>query len=135
MTVFDASNFDRRHAVLYAAAWLAGLPLCLADVSPRLTGFGLGLMAPGGGLAFYGHWAEAAISLAGVGLLILMRRTVLTAFSWAVVAAAPLTHDPHHGYVWTAGMWIVPILSATIALAAVLTSHRVTIFGIAAGQR
>ena len=135
MAVFDSSNFDRSHALLYAAGWLAGLLLCLGDVSPRLTGFGLGLIAPGGGLAFYGHWAEAAISLAGVGLLILMRRTVLTAFSWAVVAAAPLTHDPHHGYVWMAGMWIVPILAPTIALAAVLTSHRITNFGISVRQR
>jgi hypothetical protein len=135
VAVFDASTFDRRHEMLYAAAWLAGFVLCLAELSPRLTGFGLGLIAPGGGLAFYGHWAEAAISLLGVGSLIVMRRTVLTAFSWAVVAAASLTHDPHHGYVWAAGQWIVPILSATIAAVVALTSKRLPIFRIAASQR
>jgi hypothetical protein len=117
MANFETATFNRRHALLYLAAWLTGLVLTLTQLSARLTGFGLGLMAPGGGLAFYGHWAEAAISLAGVGALILMRRPALTVFTWLVVAAASLTHDPHHGYVWTAGEWIVPALSATTAIA------------------
>ena len=107
---------------MYVTAWLAGLVLASTAPSPRLTGFGLGLMLPGGGMAFYGHWAEAAISLAGVGCLVLMRRTALAMFSWLVVAAAPLTHDPHHGYVWMAGLWIVPALSAACAIAIALAA-------------
>jgi hypothetical protein len=117
MTNFRAVTFDRRHALLYFTAWLLGLVVAVSELSPRLTGFGLGLIVPGGGLAFYGHWAEAAISLVGVGYLIAMRRTALGALIWLVVAAAPLSHDPHHGYVWTAGQWIVPVLSATVAIA------------------
>jgi hypothetical protein len=122
MAIFEASVFDRRHVVWYLSAWLAGLLLVLTALSPRLTGFGLGLMVPGAGLAFYGHWAEAVISLAGVGCLLLMRRAALTMFTWALVAAASLTHDPHHGYVWSAGQWIVPVLSATVAVVAALTA-------------
>jgi hypothetical protein len=117
MTNFETATFDRRHGLLYFTAWLAGLVLALTGLSPRLTGFGLGLMVPGGGLAFYGHWAEAAISLAGVGCLILMRRSALAVLIWLVVAASPLTHDPHHGYMWMTGLWIVPALSATTAIA------------------
>ena len=122
MTNFGTATFDRRHGLLYFTAWLAGVVLALSGLSPRLTGFGLGLMLPGGGMAFYGHWAEAAISLAGVGCLVVMRRTTFAVFSWLVVAAAPLTHDPHHGYVWMAGLWIVPALSAACALAIALAA-------------
>jgi hypothetical protein len=124
MTNFEAATFSRRHALLYVTAWLAGLVLAFSELSPRLTGFALGLMVPGGGLAFYGHWAEAGISLAGVGCLILMRRIALGAFAWLVGAAAPLTHDPHHGYVWMAGQWTVPVLSATVAIAIALPALR-----------
>jgi hypothetical protein len=122
MAIFEPSVFDRRHALWYVTAWFAGLLLVLTAMSPRLTGFGLGLMVPGGGLAFYGHWAEAVISLAGVGCLLLTRRTALAMFTWVVVAAASLTHEPHHGYVWTAGQWIVPVLSATVAVVAALAA-------------
>jgi hypothetical protein len=122
MANFEAATFDRRHTLMYVTAWLPGLVLASTAPSPRLTGFGLGLMLPGGGMAFYGHWAEAAISLAGVGCLVLMRRTALAMFSWLVVAAAPLTHDPHHGYVWMAGLWIVPALSAACAIAIALAA-------------
>jgi hypothetical protein len=122
MTNFVTVTFHRRHALLYVTAWLVGLVVAGSELSPRLTGFGLGLMVPGGGLAFYGHWAEAAISLAGVGYVILMRRIAVGALAWLVVAAAPLTHDPHHGYMWMAGHWIVPVLSATVAIAIALTA-------------
>jgi hypothetical protein len=123
MAIFEASVFDRRHALWYVTAWLAGLLLVLTAMSPRLTGFGLGLMVPGGGLAFYGHWTEAVVSLAGVGCLLLTRRTAPAMFAWVVVAAAPLTHEPHHGYVWTASQWIVPVLSATVAIVAALAAR------------
>ena len=138
MTNFEATIFDRRHGLLYCAAWLAGLALAWTELSPRLTGFGLGLLVPGGGLAFYGHWAEAAISLAGVGCLIVMRRTALAVLIWLVVAAAPLTHDPHHGYMWMAGLWILPALSAATAIAIALAapaSHRRARSRVDAGPR
>jgi hypothetical protein len=117
MANFETAVFDRRYGLLYSTAWLAGLVLALTGLSPRLSGFGLGLMVPGGGMAFYGHWAEAAISLAGACCLTLMRRTALAVLIWLVAAATPLTHDPHHGYVWMAGLWIVPALAATAAIA------------------
>ena len=119
MANFETAVFDRRYGLLYFTAWLAGLVLALTELSPRLTGFGLGLMVPGGGLAFYGHWAEAAIALAGVGFLIAMRRTALAVLIWLVVATAPLTHDPHHGYMWMAGLWIVPALSGLCGATAI----------------
>jgi hypothetical protein len=122
MTNFVTATFHRRHALLFVTAWFVGLVVAGSELSPRLTGFGLGLMVPGGGLAFYGHWAEAAISLAGVGYVILMRRIALGTLAWLVVAAAPLTHDPHHGYMWMAGQWIVPVLSGTVAITIALTA-------------
>jgi hypothetical protein len=122
MTNFEAATFNRRHALLYVTVWLVGLVLAFSGLSPRLTGFGLGLMVPGGGMAFYGHWAEAAISLAGVGYLILTRRIALGVLAWLVVAATPLTHDPHHGYVWMAAQWILPVISATVAIAMALAA-------------
>jgi hypothetical protein len=122
MTDFEAATFNRRHALLYITVWLVGLVLAFSGLSPRLTGFGLGLMVPGGGMAFYGHWAEAAISLAGVGYLVLTRRIALGALAWLVAAATPLTHDPHHGYVWMAGQWTLPVISATVAIAMALAA-------------
>ena len=116
MTNFETAISGRRHGLVYFTAWLAGLVLALTGMSPRLTGFGLGLMFPGGGMAFYGHWAEAAIALAGAGYLIVKRRTALAVLIWLVTAATPLTHDPHHGYMRMAGLWIVPTLSAAIAV-------------------
>jgi hypothetical protein len=55
-------------AAFYVAAWATGLMLVWTDGDPRLVGFGLGLMAPGGGLAFYGHWPELAAVLASAAL-------------------------------------------------------------------
>jgi hypothetical protein len=123
MTNLEAAISGRQHGLryftVYFAAWLAGLVLVLTDLSPRLTGFGLGLMVPGGGMAFYGHWAEAAIALVGVGCLMAMRRIAPAVLIWIVAAAAPLTHDPHHGYMWMAGLWLVPALSGLSGAAAI----------------
>ena len=54
----------RRVATWYAGAWLLGAVLVFTAVDPRLTGFGLGLLAPGGGLAYHGHWAALALFVA-----------------------------------------------------------------------
>src|ERR1700742_4695929 len=43
MTNFEAATFDRRHALFYFIAWLVGLLVAVSELSPRLTGFGLGL--------------------------------------------------------------------------------------------
>jgi hypothetical protein len=118
-------------AALYVAAWATGLMLVWTDGDPRLVGFGLGLMAPGGGLAFYGHWPELAAILASAALAGWKREFAILAilgFAWFVVAAISLTHGPHPGMGWSAARWVVPavtVLPALISLRVLLaTFHR-----------
>ena len=49
----------KRVATFYVGAWLLGAVLVVAAMDPRLTGFGLGLMDPGVGLAYHGHWPRS----------------------------------------------------------------------------
>jgi Linalool dehydratase/isomerase len=62
----------KRSGVLLGALWLAALVVEIADFSPKLTAFALGLLLPGGGLLYAGAWGLFAIALVAflVSLLI-----------------------------------------------------------------
>jgi hypothetical protein len=107
----------RKAATWYLGAWSLGAVLVFAAVDPRLTGFGLGLMAPGAGLAYHGHWAALAVFVAAAVFAVRQRGFGVLAWAWFALALLMLTHGPHPGEGWPAAQWVVP--AATIPVAVV----------------
>ena len=114
----------RSAATWYFAAWVLGASLTVAALDPRLTGFGVGLMAPGAGLAYHGHWVELALVVAGVAFAVRIHAFGLLAWAWFALAALMLTHTPEPGEAWPAAQWVVPIATAPVVVAAAGLSLR-----------
>ena len=106
----------KRVATFYVGAWLLGAVLVVAAMDPRLTGFGLGLMAPGAGLAYHGHWAALAATVAAAVFAARMRSFAVLIWAWFALALLMLTHGPHPGEGWPEAQWVIPALTVPIAV-------------------
>jgi hypothetical protein len=106
----------KRVATCYVGAWLLGAVLIAAAVDPRSTGFGLGLMAPGAGLAYHGHWAALAATVVAAVFAVRMRTFAVLAWAWFALALLMLTHGPHPGEGWPEAQWVIPALTVPIVV-------------------
>lgn len=106
-------------AAVYAVGWTVGAVLVAYGDNVRLSAFGLGLMAPGGGLAYYGHWPELLVLEVVLAWLARKREWALIGYAWFAVGAVMLTHAPHPDMFWPAAVWVVPAATVVPALVCV----------------
>ncbi|NKX86842.1 hypothetical protein [Nocardia coubleae] len=104
------------HRLAFALFWVLGAVCVLASSNARLTSFGLGLMAPGGGLAYYGHWPELVALTALLVWLAGRGEWSVCAYIWFAIAAVSLSHSPHPGHLWQAATWVIPVVSVVPGL-------------------
>jgi hypothetical protein len=125
----------RRAATWYLGAWSLGAVLVFAAVDPRLTGFGLGLMAPGAGLAYHGHWAALAVFAAAAAFAVRLRVFGVLTWAWFALALLMLTHGPDPCEGWLAAQWVVPVVTVPVAVVGALVAAGISFRRVSSAHR
>jgi hypothetical protein len=109
----------RRTFAVVAAVWALGLLVEVLDISPSATAAGLGLMLPGGGQLYTGHWVWAAVAFVGFLLAFvvfwLLSPLWLPVAVWLGSAGLAAMYADGTGHEWTR-------VGVPAALAAVLVA-------------
>lgn len=107
----------RRVWPVAALGWAAALLVVASAPGDRLIGLALGVLFPGGGLAFYGHWPEFALVVSTVVALAARRMVGILALLWAGAALFEITHDPAPDQRWPFASVVIPVLFAATVVA------------------
>jgi hypothetical protein len=122
-------------ATWYVGAWWLGVVLVFAAADARLTGFGLGLMAPGAGLAYHGHWAALAVVVAAAVFAVRLRTFAVLGWVWFVLAVLMLTHGPDPCEGWPEAQWVIPAVTAPIAVIGAVAAAGASLRRVSSARR
>jgi len=115
----------RRTLLIWLTVQLVGLAIVLTDTPAPWKAFGLGLMFPGAGFLYAGHFIHFAVSFVSflvVAATVIIGNLLMPLLMWGGYAVWAATHTHHP--TWEPALWLVPSAVVLLSITATVAARR-----------